>query len=78
MQPAVIPPTPPPEVEPPTTPEPEDEEELPYIAGSHKDGVDEGGVPGAPVVAGLEQTLTSLEPTGDEVVAFGGDMKPPS
>ena len=77
VQPAVIPPTPPPEVEPPTTPEPEDEEELPYIAGSHKDGVDEGGVPGAPVIAGLERTLTSLEPTGEEVVAFGGGMKPP-
>jgi protein TonB len=77
VQPAVIPPTPPPEVEPPPTPELEDEDELPYIPGSHKDGVDEGGVPGAPVITGLEQTLTSLEPTGDEVHEFGGGMKPP-
>ncbi|HEX8703091.1 MAG TPA: energy transducer TonB [Myxococcaceae bacterium] len=76
VQPAVIPPTPPPEVEPPTTPD-EPEDELPYIPGSHEDGVDEGGVPGAPAVAGLEQTLTSLEPTGEEVVAFGGGMKAP-
>jgi protein TonB len=76
-QPTVIPPTPPPEVEPPTEPEPEPEDELPYIPGSHKDGVDEGGVAGAPVITGLEQTLTSLEPTGDETIPFGQGMKAP-
>jgi protein TonB len=77
VQPTVIPPTPPPEVEPPTTPEPDDEDELPYIPGSDKDGVDEGGVPGAPVITGLQQTLTALEPTGDETVPFGQGMKAP-
>jgi protein TonB len=76
-QPTVIPPTPPPEVEPPPTPDPEPEDELPYIPGSHKDGVDEGGVAGAPVITGLEQTLTSLETTGEEVKPFGEGMKPP-
>ncbi|MDY7230825.1 energy transducer TonB [Hyalangium rubrum] len=76
-QPSVIPPTPPPEVEPATTPEPDPVDDLPYIEGSDPDGVDEGGVPGAKVITGLEQALTALEPTGDETVPFGQGMKPP-
>jgi protein TonB len=75
--PTVVPPTPPPEVEPPTTPEPEPEDELPYIPGSDENGVDEGGVAGAPVITGLEQTLTALEPTGEEVKPFGEGMRAP-
>lgn len=77
VQPSVIPPTPPPEVEPPATPEPDPADELPFIEGSDPDGVDEGGVPGAKVITGLEQTITALEATGDETVPFGQGMRPP-
>jgi len=76
VQPTVIPPAPPPEVEPPPTPDEEPEDELPYVPGSHPEGVDEGGVAGA-AFTGVQQALTSLEPTGDETVPFGQGMQPP-
>lgn len=80
VQPKNIPP-PPPEVKPDqveTPPAPPDTEvadnDLPYIPGSHPDGVEKGGVPGAPPIPGL---TTNIGGTGEEVLDFGSGMTPP-
>jgi periplasmic protein TonB len=80
VQPKEIKPLPPPPVtappEPPaSTPEPVDPT-LPYLEGSHPDGVDTGGIVGVP----LPDTLLNQGGgggTGEEVVPFGAGMKPP-
>jgi protein TonB len=80
VQPKNIPP-PPPEKDPvETPPAPPDTElatnDLPYIPGSHPDGVESGGVPGATYIAGM--TLgNGLGSTGEDVIPFGPGMTPP-
>ncbi|WP_257459143.1 energy transducer TonB [Archangium lipolyticum] len=81
VQPKKIPPPPPetqPVAEPPPTPdEPETAaNDLPYVPGSHPDGVEKGGVPGAPAIAAMMLTNTP-EGTGEEVIPFGAGMTPP-
>ena len=82
VQPKNIPPPPPDlKTEPVEDPPPPTETEtatndLPYVPGSHPDGVETGGVPGATYIAG--QALgNSLGSTGEEVMPFGSGMTPP-
>ncbi|QRN93714.1 energy transducer TonB [Archangium violaceum] len=81
VQPKKIPPPPPetqPVAEPPPTPdEPETAaNDLPYVPGSHPDGVDKDGVPGAAAIA--DMMLTNIPAgTGEEVIPFGAGMTPP-
>ncbi|HEX8818852.1 MAG TPA: TonB family protein [Archangium sp.] len=50
--------------------------DLPYIPGSHPDGLETGGVPGAKYIAGLALG-NSLAGTGEDVLPFGSGMTPP-
>jgi protein TonB len=81
VQPKKIPP-PPPEtqqaVEPPPTPdEPETPaDDLPYVPGSDPNGIETGGVPGAPAIAGM-MLGNNLAATGEDVMPFGAGMSPP-
>ncbi len=79
VQPTVMPPKPV-EVDPPANTEPEpvdDTQELPYVPGSHPDGVEEGGVPGMPYVAGMALGNALALGSGEEIVDFGAGMTPP-
>ncbi len=81
VQPKKIPPPPPetqPAVEPPPTPdEPETAaNDLPYVPGSDPEGVETGGVPGAPAIAGM-MLGNGLAATGEDVMPFGAGMSPP-
>lgn len=74
--PPVTPPEPVNDAPPPETPEvPAARADLPYIPGSHPDGVETGGLPGAP----LPDMLANAG-GGDgteDVISFGGGMVPP-
>jgi periplasmic protein TonB len=65
-------------VEAPPTPENKDTvaEALPYIPGSHPDGAEKGGVPGATFIAGLALG-NNPGGTGEEVLPFGAGMTLP-
>jgi periplasmic protein TonB len=75
--PSVMPPRPL-EVEPPDHPEetPVDED-LPYIPGSHPDGVESGGVPGMPYVAGMALGNGLGASSEEETIPFGEGMTRP-
>ncbi len=82
VQPKNIPP-PPPE-KPQTaeaTPPPESTEtepnDLPYVPGSHPDGVETGGIPGATYIAHMMLESGNGGGTGEEVLPFGAGMTPP-
>ncbi|HEX8436912.1 TonB family protein [Archangium sp.] len=82
VQPKKIPPPPPETLPQATEPEPApanpeaDVNDLPYIPGSDPNGVTEGGIPGAKVIAGLALG-NGLGSTGEEVLPFGSGMTPP-
>ncbi|MBN1210498.1 MAG: energy transducer TonB [Myxococcaceae bacterium] len=78
-QPKTIPTVKPAEIEPPPTPvDAPPSNDLPHIPGSDPEGVDTGGVAGVPVITGLEQALTNVGPTGDDLYDFTTtSMKPP-
>jgi len=82
VQPKNIPPPPPDlKTEPVEDPPPPTETEtatndLPYVPGSHPDGVETGGVPGATYIAGMALG-SGLGSTGEDVVQFGSGMTPP-
>ncbi|MCY1077242.1 energy transducer TonB [Archangium lansingense] len=81
VQPRNIPP-PPPETQPAVeTPPPEDTEpetnDLPYVPGSHPDGVETGGVAGATYIANAMLGNGNVQGTGEEVLPFGAGMTPP-
>jgi protein TonB len=82
VQPKNIPPPPPdlktePVEDPPAPTETETAaNDLPYVPGSHPDGVETGGVPGATYIAGMALG-SGLGSTGEEVMPFGSGMTPP-
>jgi protein TonB len=82
LQPKNIPPPPPdlktePVEDPPAPTETETAaNDLPYVPGSHPEGVETGGVPGAKYIAGLALG-NGLGSTGEEVLPFGSGMSPP-
>jgi protein TonB len=82
VQPKHIPPPPPdlktePVEDPPAPTETETAaNDLPYVPGSHPEGVETGGVPGATYIAGVALG-SGLGSTGEDVVQFGSGMTPP-
>ncbi|ADO72688.1 energy transducer TonB [Stigmatella aurantiaca] len=75
VQPSTIPPTPP--EAPPAEPQPEapPANDLPYVEGSHPDGVETGGVAGALPLPFMGNG--SGQATGEDVLPFGDSMTPP-
>jgi len=82
VQPKNIPPPPPdlktePVEDPPAPTETETAtNDLPYVPGSHPEGVETGGVPGATYIAGVALG-NGLGSSGEEVLPFGSGMTPP-